>query len=312
MVVPPTRLLLFVVLLAAACGSPQVSPPAPLPASMPAVLPADVRSLARGADDAGALRLAETVLIARCMRRAGFDYSVDAAEVRSELAAPPPPASLDSAWPEDDEKRAAAAAAVPSAAAEPPRPRSTLERYVEGLDPARREAFATALYGDPATGPAVEVPMPSGTVRQSRAGCRSEALRLLYGDLDAYVRARITKDNLNPLVQARVTADPAFTAALARWRTCMTERHWAVADPAELTARVAALPSDQQAAQSRAAAVTSARCNRQAGLSATARRLAPAARRRILADLSAQLADLSRREQAALPYARRLLAGEDS
>ncbi|KUL25303.1 hypothetical protein ADL15_41000 [Actinoplanes awajinensis subsp. mycoplanecinus] len=303
MVVPPTRLFLFIVLLAAACGTPQ------------AELPADVRSSARGADDAAVLRLAETVLIGRCMRRAGFDYPLDPAELRNELAAPRPPTSLDSAWPEDDEKRAAAAAG-PSTAAVPPPPRTRLNRYVEGLDPARREAFATALYGDPTTGPAVEVTLPSGTVRQSRAGCRSEVLRRLYGDLDAYVRARISKDNINPLVQARVTTDPAFTAAQARWRTCMTKRHWAVADPAELTARVAetsaTLPPDQQAERSRAAAVTSARCNRQASLSATARRLTPAAQRRVLADLSVPLTDLSRREQAALPYARRLLAGEDS
>ncbi|PRY32243.1 hypothetical protein CLV70_102454 [Pseudosporangium ferrugineum] len=298
------RLLLlpFVVLLAGACAGPDEA------------LPADVRSLALGADDAAVLRLAETVLVGRCMRGAGFDYPLDPVELRQELAAPPHPAALDSAWPEDDEKRAAAAG--PGAATESPPAPTRLGRYVEGLAPARREAFATALYGYPATGPWVEVTLPSGTVRQSRAGCRSEALRLLYDDLDAYVRARITKDNINPLVQARVTADPAFTAAQARWRTCMAKRHWAVADPAELTARVAeagaALPPDQRAERSRTAAVASARCNRQAGLSATARRLTPAAQRRVRADLRVPLTDLSRREQAALPYARRLLAGEDS
>ncbi|AEV84959.1 hypothetical protein ACWT_3935 [Actinoplanes sp. SE50] len=296
-------LLPSIVLLTAACASPH-----------PTLLPADVRSMAQGADGAAVLRLAETILVGRCMRNAGFEYPLDPAEARRELAATPPPASLESAWQDDDEKRAAAGPTSPPP--ESPQPRTDLDRYVEGLDPGRVQAFTTALYGDQTTGPWVRVEMPIGTVRQSRAGCQSDAQRRLYGDLDAYLRGRITQDNLNPIIQARVTGDAAFTAAEGRWRTCMAKEHWPVADQAELDTRVAKanenLPPEQQKERSRDAAVLSARCNRQTGLSATARRLIPVAERRVLADLSPQLTDLSRRQQAALPYARRLLDGEDA
>jgi len=288
------RLLPLLVLLGAGCADTGTA------------LPADVRSLSGTAGDAAVLRLAETVLIAGCMHDAGFDYPLDPAAVRDDLRAAPATSAPITSWPEDDEQRAARTGLGP--AAEPERRRTDLERYVDGLDPGRRQAFSTALHGDPAAGPSVEVTLPGGaTVRQSRAGCGSQAQRRLYGDLDVYLHGRITADNLTPLVVARVTADRSFVAAQGLWRVCMAEHGWPVADQAGLAARVAEIGAERE----REAAALAARCNRRAALSATARRLTPAAEQQVRADLAPLLTDLSRREQAALPSARRVLAGED-
>lgn len=297
------RLLAFLLVLTAGCAGPVTA------------LPDDIRSLVLTAEAGAVLQLAETVLIARCMRDAGLGYPLDLAAIRQELLAAPTTPAPTFAWPQDDENHATGNDLA--SAEQPQRPRTDLERHISELDPDRRQAFTLALHGDPTTGPWVHVTLPGGaTVRQNPTGCTSQAQRRLYGDLDAYLRARITADNLNPLVLTRVTTDPAFLAAERRWRTCMAQHGWLVAHHGELAARVAetaaTLASGAQARRRQSAAVLAARCNRQAGLSATARRLTPAADRRIRADLAPLLADLSRREQAALPYARRLLSGEDS
>jgi hypothetical protein len=278
-----------------------------------AALPTDLRPLVASAAEPAVLHLAETVLIARCMAEAGFGYPLDRTAVREELTAPPAAPAPIATWPSDDER---AAGASPAPAAAPPRRRTDLERYVEALDPVRRQAFTVALRGRPSDEAPVEVALPGDlTVRQSRAGCGSDAQRQLYGDLDAYLRGQVTADNLGPIVVAEVTADPAFAAAHRRWRTCLADRGWPVADQAELTERVTEtgrnLSPQARERRERDVTVLTARCNRRAALSATARRLTPAAEQRARTRLAPLLTDLSRRQQAALPLARRLLTGTD-
>ncbi|WP_328475502.1 hypothetical protein OHA21_19490 [Actinoplanes sp. NBC_00393] len=295
--------LVSAALLVTSCGGQDHSAAGPL-------LPADVRAMASTADAGAVLELAQSVLIAQCMNRRGFSYPLDANAARADLSTPTAGTSAVS-WPEDDEAKAARAGLAPAEPAS--RPSTALETYVRGLSAGRQQAFSLALNGDPRGGSLITVTLPDGQqVQQSRESCNAEALQDLYGDLEGYLRGRITADNVNTIARARVTADPAFISAERRWRACISGHGWTVGDQAELSARVADAGAELVAGErrrlERRAAVLAARCNRQGGLSAAGRRLTETAVRAVRAELGSLLDDLSRREQAALPHARQLVA----
>ncbi|MFF5761007.1 hypothetical protein ACFY8F_00565 [Streptomyces tanashiensis] len=58
------------------------------------------------------------------------------------------------------------------------------------------------------------------TVTANDDGCLATARHRLYGDQRRWFRAQVTVDNLRAEAQARMSADPAHRAALARWTRC--------------------------------------------------------------------------------------------
>ncbi|MEU6140713.1 hypothetical protein ABZ848_10180 [Streptomyces sp. NPDC047081] len=127
-------------------------------------------------------------------------------------------------------------------------------------------------------------------VKANSDGCLAEAQRVLYGDQAAWFRSDVTVNNLAAAAHQRVTRDPAYRAALARWSRCVAPVHKAT-DPAELRAawqRAArGLDRRQATALQRRYAVAEARCVRRTDLAATGTRL----EREHTAELRAQYAD---------------------
>ncbi|MEV6302993.1 hypothetical protein AB0M02_26495 [Actinoplanes sp. NPDC051861] len=205
------------------------------------LLPAEATVGLATADDGAVLEVAQAALIARCMTSRGFSYPLDPAALRARLARP----------------------STSTASAPPREPPSS-----------SAPAFTTALYGDPAAG-VITVTLPSGDrLQQSRDGCNAEAQHALFGDRQAYLRGRLTADNLGPLVHARVIAQPAFAAAERKVRACLDRAGWAVTN----------------------------RCDR-----GPIARLTAEKEQEVRAELAPLLSDLTVREQQAARLARRLL-----
>ncbi|MGW8761192.1 hypothetical protein ACWGN5_01690 [Streptomyces sp. NPDC055815] len=85
--------------------------------------------------------------------------------------------------------------------------------------PDEDRAFQAALFG---SGPhELSVTLATGaTVTAHEDGCLATARHRLYGDQRRWFRAQVTVDNLRTEAQARMRADPAHQAALARWTRC--------------------------------------------------------------------------------------------
>ncbi|MEU6254547.1 hypothetical protein [Streptomyces sp. NPDC047043] len=128
-------------------------------------------------------------------------------------------------------------------------------------------------------------------VKANSDGCLAEAQRVLYGDQAAWFRSDVAVNNLAAAAHRRVTQDPAYRAALARWARCIAPVHKAE-DPADLrdawrrSARD--LEPGQAAKLQKRYAVAEARCVRRTDLAATGARL----EKRNSAELRAEYADL--------------------
>ncbi|MGI5460102.1 hypothetical protein ACQEWB_44470 [Streptomyces sp. CA-249302] len=154
---------------------------------------------------------------------------------------------------------------------------------------ARQQRLADALFG---TGRR-ELSTRTATgfvVRANSDGCLAEAQRVLYGDQAAWFRTDVTVNNLAAAAHQRVTRDPAYRAALARWSRCVAPVHKAE-DPAELRAawqrQARDLGRRQATALQRRYALAEARCVRSTDLAATGTQL----ERRHTAELRARYAD---------------------
>ncbi|MET9291129.1 hypothetical protein [Streptomyces sp. NPDC003077] len=281
--------LLCLATVSAGCAATPDAPTAARPSS------ADPRPLT--GQERQVLRTAEQVLTRRCMTAQGFrmwptppDPVPDARDF--------PYVVDDPAWAarhgygSDLQRRIEAVRA-----ADPNR------RYLRGLPPARRAAALAALNGAVREGP--KVTLPDGTVLgRSRHGCTSAALRDLYGDLDAWFRVQTLTDNLSGTRQSRVFADPAYRDAIRQWSTCMNRRGHDYADPGASRAAFADPRTPAQRAREIATAVDEARCARDSGLAATARRLDRHYDATLRTQYRTALQDRLRREHAALPRAR--------
>ncbi|MDN0199893.1 hypothetical protein [Streptomyces sp. S.PNR 29] len=128
-------------------------------------------------------------------------------------------------------------------------------------------------------------------VKANSDGCLAEAQRVLYGDQARWFRAEVAVNNLEAAAHHRVTRDPAYRAALARWAHCVAPVHKAE-DPAELRRAWQRRARDLQPRQAtdlqRRYAVAEARCVQRTDLADTGARL----EKRHAADLSAEYADL--------------------
>ncbi|MEU6093167.1 hypothetical protein ABZ865_41830 [Streptomyces sp. NPDC047085] len=121
---------------------------------------------------------------------------------------------------------------------------------------AEEDRLQTALFGG---GPReLSVTLATGaTVTAHSDGCLAVARQTLYGDQRTWFRAQVTVDNLRAEAAARASKNPAFQAALARWRKC---------------ADLNGTPGTPAPAVRPAASVV-ARCDRSSGLAAVRERL---------------------------------------
>ncbi|MFI6412688.1 hypothetical protein [Streptomyces sp. NPDC050585] len=181
--------------------------------------------------------------------------------------------------------------------------------YLRGLPDERRRAAVAALNGTPGR-PGLRAELPGGAViGHSADGCQVAAWRHLYGDAQTWFAALTLVDNLGGMRQRRVTADPAFLAAVPRWAACMRRHGAPYGKPADT--RAAFLGGERRADPAREVrtAVQEARCAHSSGLAAVAgdldRRHGEALRRehRVAVEQVAAL------RAAALPRARAVLAG---
>jgi hypothetical protein len=180
--------------------------------------------------------------VATCMQEAGFSYW------------PEPSVLLD-----DDTDPAAALEQVdhhPNA------------QYVALLSPAGRQAYYLALYGipDPFDPDAEALHDPASA---EGGGCWAQALRGVPG---VFAAQQALRDELDEMEQ-RLAADPRVRAAEARWSSCMAQRGYRAANPAELLASVdeqgaSGLLAHPQAELS-AAQAESASCAAESGLPGT-------------------------------------------
>ncbi|WP_395366670.1 hypothetical protein ACHGLA_35300 [Streptomyces sp. YH02] len=87
--------------------------------------------------------------------------------------------------------------------------------------PDEERKLQTALFG---AGPReLSVTLATGaTVTAHEDGCVAAARQRLYGDQRRWFRAQVVVGNLRAEAQARMRADPAHQAALARWTRCVT------------------------------------------------------------------------------------------
>ncbi|MFE2011034.1 hypothetical protein [Streptomyces sp. NPDC059491] len=121
--------------------------------------------------------------------------------------------------------------------------------------PDEDRVLQAALFG---AGPReLSVTLATGaTVTAHEDGCLGAARQRLYGDQRRWFRVQVTVDNLRAEAQARLGADPAHRAALARWTRC------------------AAPPGRPR--PDRPDPAVAARCARESGLDEVRRRLEPA------------------------------------
>ncbi|WP_203931603.1 hypothetical protein [Virgisporangium ochraceum] len=249
--------------------------------------------------DRPTLDLAEQLLIRECMARHGFPLW---------LGEPPPedeqrmfPYVLDDV----DWARRHGFGSDIAAAAQDRRRDDPNQRYFDGLPPARRAAALVALNGARPEG--LEARLPSGgVVRRSADGCRSEAERRLYGDLQAWYRARRVVANLSVVRSGMVLADPAYAAALPAWARCMRGHGYAVDSPAHLRRTVVDRARDAEVA----AAVAEATCAA-AGLAATARDLDARYDAELAQRYRSDIETKRRLELAADPRARAIVAAAE-
>ncbi|WP_326660292.1 hypothetical protein [Streptomyces sp. NBC_00385] len=218
---------------------------------------------------------ATEVLTERCMNRAGFAYW-PSTRLSLEESRSPGFVNDDVEWAAEhgygsriQEKAGRARQANPNGT------------YRASLAPQRRQAYDKALDGGrDATVLTAEIPTPAGTGRISRrlGGCSAQAEKELYGDPEAWFRAKKAVTNLQPLYVPRITRDKKFTDALAEWARCMAKAGYRYADPPAaqdaVAQRAAGLDPDEASEAFEAekrVAVAEARCARESALGAVAR-----------------------------------------
>ncbi|MEV7278637.1 hypothetical protein [Streptomyces sp. NPDC093111] len=238
--------------------------------------------------------LAEGHLISRCMARQGYEYIVRTPpEGALTVHAPALFHTLD-----PDEARTHGYGNPDNDAVEVQRfvSEDPNAAYAESLNDDRRNGYDKALFGSKEE--EIEISLPDGeNITTNTDGCTSEMRRALYGtDLAAYLRNDYIADNLGLAVYQRVTADPAYTKALARWQRCMRDRSYHFDDPgmAISTAIKTRKTRTRPAPNEIAIAVTDGECRTSSRLSTTLQQLTHTYRER-LAKIRALQLDANRR-----------------
>ncbi|MEV5932996.1 hypothetical protein AB0L56_09640 [Streptomyces sp. NPDC052079] len=145
-------------------------------------------------------------------------------------------------------------------------------RYFAGLTSSEQKRALDALHGRKSARH-ITARDPAGmTVGRVDDGCRAQAQRELYGDLETWFRVTTVTDALAALRSRMTAGDAEFTKSVEDWSTCMRARGFPYATPQETRA---AFNADRGISREREirTAVTEARCAASTGLSRTAHRL---------------------------------------
>lgn len=104
---------------------------------------------------------------------------------------------------------------------------------IEELSSSERERWNSVLYGP--AGLLEEYRDPSGAVRLSvpSAGCYAAARRQMWGDLQSYLRVKVTADDLRQDYMLALEKDPDLAALEETWSVCMSERGYSLARRAD-------------------------------------------------------------------------------
>jgi hypothetical protein len=214
--------------------------------------------------DAQAMDLAERMLLADCMREAGFDYHAGGpVPEHPELGY----VLTDAGWARahgygSDLERQAAQASRDDPG----------ERYFHSLTPSRQAAALAAMNGETPEG--LQVTAPDGvTMSRNPDSCESQAQQHLYGDLAAWFQAQVTMDMVRAQRTSAVLTDAAYHTAAAKWSTCMARDGYRYPDPQRLHSGLPDARHPLPRAREVALAVSEARCATSTGLAAVAKRL---------------------------------------
>ncbi|HWU08206.1 MAG TPA: hypothetical protein VN520_17780 [Streptomyces sp.] len=149
-------------------------------------------------------------------------------------------------------------------------------RYPNALPREDRIRYNTALNGDYDDVLSVDLPA-GGTVETPRTGCWAGARTHLYGDLEAWFKAKKTVTSLTPLYVPRILADEQMKKTVSAWSHCMKEAGRPFSSPDEIREKRTADTADMSAQEARSyeveLAVAEATCAVRTNLGKTARRL---------------------------------------
>jgi hypothetical protein len=206
------------------------------------------------------LWLAQEILIARCMAAHGFTYVVTSPASAGQV--PAFAYGVDNvAWARAHGYGLADQARLVAQQRDNPN-----ARYAGSLPTGQQAAYNLALDGS--SDHTLSVTVPDGlVVTQSSDGCLADAEAALYGSFAAWFRAETISDNLLPVIQPKVFADPRYRRALAAWSACVRAAGYPAATPDDLRSQAAAGGPVLE----RELAVADATCNLKTGLAATGR-----------------------------------------
>lgn len=167
---------------------------------------------------------AESQLVARCMKAAGFVF-YPAPEVPDSPTDPFDHAALsvadakrdgyglvrgkDVAQPGDQR-------ADPGAAAQ-----QANEAYVKKLTAADAERYTRTLFGTDDT--AVQVKVGDQTISQNSNGCQATVQRGIYGDFAKHLQTSVVTGNVLAQASQRVSGDQELIASQKQWSQCMRQ-----------------------------------------------------------------------------------------
>ncbi|WP_152520861.1 hypothetical protein [Nocardiopsis halophila] len=209
------------------------------------------------------LERAEEVLLRECMEDHGFEYRITEDETPPEIGKFPYVID-DPEWAAEHGYGSGLRRKVAELREEDPN-----QRYFNALPEDRRQEALRAANGPSPVG--IEATTPDGMeLGRSDQGCRSQAQRELYGDLEGWFQATTTVDALENMRRDRVVSDPAYEEAAASWSVCMKEAGHDYTTPMEVRRSLPPpddpLPEDEETAL----AVAEAECAQETGLGDTA------------------------------------------
>ncbi|MFG2592219.1 hypothetical protein [Streptomyces sp. NPDC048438] len=182
-------------------------------------------------------------------------------------------------------------------------------RFPNALPQKDRIRYNTALNGDYDDVLRVDLPA-GGTVETPRTGCWAGARAHLYGDLEAWFKAKKTVTSLTPLYVPRILADDRMKKTVSAWSHCMKDADRPFSSPDDIREKRIANTTGMSSKEARAfeveLAVTEATCAVRTDLGKTARKLEREYRSTVLKRYAKENSAYQRMGLAALSRAREL------
>jgi len=263
-------------------------------ARTPPIAPSTLRPVSEA--DEAILALAEQTLVARCMARAGFDYTVVG----------PDPDPFPFRYVLDDPRWAGRHGYGSDLRRQQRSRKNPNSRYFQSLTAAEKKAATAAINGPSPVG--LTARLPDGLViRHSDRGCAAEAQRDLYRDLATWFQSTKLVENLPGARYGRVVSDPRYAAAVRSWSQCMRHRGHPVTDPAEAHNRFINRSKPFPHRTEVAFAAAEAACAVTTRLGATARTLDSGYDETVRAEVRPLLLARANLQRQALPAARQIV-----